>query len=71
MSADAASRQEHRPDVLGCRQLISVSTPWMSVGIGTVGGHAHVRGDTDYVHGGKVASISIDYKRYGVGVLFC
>lgn len=71
MSADVASRREHQPDVDGCGQFIYVSTPHLSVDIWTRGGHAHLGANTDYVAGGTVASIGIDFRRYGVGVLFC
>ena len=72
MSADVASRREHQPNELGCGQSIGVSTQRLSAEIGTRGGHAHPRnGAGEYVIGGQVASIGIDYKQYGVGVLFC
>jgi hypothetical protein len=71
MSADVASRREHQPNVSGCGQLIGVSTTRLEVGIDTRGGTTHLRKSGIYVSGGRVASIEIDYKRYGVGVLFC
>jgi lysophospholipase L1-like esterase len=71
MSADLASKREHRPNVAGCGQFIGVSTRQLSVQIGTRGGHEHARKNGLYVTGGKVANLGIDYKHYGVGVLFC
>jgi len=72
MSADVASSREHQPNELGCGQSIGVSTQRLSVEIGTRGGHADSRiGGGEYVTGGRVASIGIDYKQHGVGVLFC
>jgi hypothetical protein len=43
----------------------------LSVQIGTRGGHEHLRKSGLYVTGGNVADIAIDFKHYGVGVLFC
>lgn len=71
MSADLASRREHSPNLLGCGQAIYVSTPPLSIEVWTRGGHAHVLDGGDHVSGGKVTGIGIDYKHYGVGVLFC
>jgi hypothetical protein len=71
MSADVASRREHRPNVSGCGQFVGISTPRLEVAIDTRGGTTHLRKNGFYVSGGRVASIDIDYKRYGVGVLFC
>jgi hypothetical protein len=71
MSADLASRREHQPNVSGCGQLIAVFTPRLGVDINTRGGTTHPRKNGIYVSGARVASIAIDYKRYGVGVLFC
>ena len=71
MAANVASSREHKPDIAGCGQFISVSTPQLFVAIWTRGGRAHLRDGTEYVSGGRVASIGIDYKRHGVGVLFC
>jgi hypothetical protein len=47
----------------------TTSTVWLS-GV-CCGGTTHVRKNGIYVSGGRVASIEIEYKRYGVGVLFC
>ena len=71
MSADVASKREHRPNISGCGQLIGVSTQPLAVAIDTRGGTTHLRKNGLYVSGGRVAGIAIDYKRYGVGVLFC
>jgi hypothetical protein len=71
MSADLAAKREHQPDEDGCGQGVRVSTPWLSVNINTRGGASHVRRNAIYILGGRVVSIAIDYKHYGVGVLFC
>jgi hypothetical protein len=71
MSADLAARHEHSPNVAGCGQFIRISTRQLSVQINTLGGTGHRHGHGLYVSGGRVASIAIDYKHYGVGVLFC
>jgi hypothetical protein len=71
MSANVASKREHRPNISGCGQLIGVSTPPLAVAIDTRGGTAHLRNKGLYVSGGRVSGIQIDYRRYGVGVLFC
>lgn len=71
MSADLAAKREHQRDISGCGQGVSVSTPSLSVGINTRGGKSHAGRNGIYILGGKVSSIAIDYKRFGVGLLFC
>lgn len=71
MAADAASHREHRPNFEGCGQGIGVSTPTLSVGIDTKGGRTQPTAHGLRVTGGSVVEITIDEKRYGVGLLFC
>ncbi|HWF74109.1 MAG TPA: hypothetical protein VG186_12230 [Solirubrobacteraceae bacterium] len=72
--AEQAVRIEHKPDLGGCRQGITVRTPRLTAFIWTSGGRFKSTKHAIEVIGGQVSQISIDYRRYGVGangVNFC
>jgi hypothetical protein len=68
MPAAKAVQIEHDPDIGGCSQGIMVTSPQLSVYISIRGGRFAKDG---HVIGGRVSGISIDYRRYGVGVNIC
>jgi hypothetical protein len=68
MPAARAVQIEGKPDIGGCGQGITVTTDKLRIYISTHGGHL---GSDAHVAGGRVSEISIDDRRYGVGVDIC
>jgi hypothetical protein len=71
MSGSEAARLTHEHDLGGCTQGISLSTPTLSVYLGTEGGQTHPEGNELRISGGRVTYIAVEDLRHGVGVLFC